>query len=308
MGEREEKSKILIIGGTGRVGSLIVACELASKQATPPSSSCGHPPSFLIHGSLSSLTLSRGKAPPFSTYGDLGDYDSLKRAIKQVDVVISAVGHEGRSEVKGQLMLLDAIQQAGNRFYPSEFGNDLEQVRLVEPAKSMLAHKLVLRQAMREKGIPHTIVCNFFFHGFYLPRLGQAEATSAHTDGKVFISGDGNTKAIFVNEVDVAKYTIRSVDDPVTLNKVLYVRPHADRTILASLIPPLFKEDSVMPDSMMVMLISPLREDSVMLSLVMVKDYAADASTKRDSTMPSSVNVSSGSTSRTNHCQWINLP
>ncbi|KAG6531103.1 hypothetical protein ZIOFF_004874 [Zingiber officinale] len=88
----------------------------------------------------------------------------------------------------------------------------------------MLAHKLVLRQAMREKGIPHTIVCNFFFHGFYLPRLGQAEATSAHTDGKVFISGDGNTKAIFVNEVDVAKYTIRSVDDPVTLNKVLKIK------------------------------------------------------------------------------------
>ncbi|KAG6535365.1 hypothetical protein ZIOFF_000331 [Zingiber officinale] len=235
MDEREEKSKILIIGGTGRVGSLIVR---ASIKASHPTFLLVRPSTIVLDSWKSKLVNSFKREGATILYGDLGDYDSLIRAIKQVDVVISAVGHEGRSEVKGQLMLLDAIQQAGNvkRFYPSEFGNDLEQVRLVEPAKSMLAHKLVLRQAMREKGIPHTIVFNFFFHGFYLPRLGQAEATSAHTDGKVFISGDGNTKAIFVNEVDVAKYTIRSVDDPVTLNKVLYVRPPANFYTLNELV------------------------------------------------------------------------
>ena len=31
--------------------------------------------------------------------------------------------------------------------------------------------------------------------------------------------------AIFVNEEDIATYTIKAVDDPRTLNKIVYLRP-----------------------------------------------------------------------------------
>lgn len=34
--------------------------------------------------------------------------------------------------------------------------------------------------------------------------------------------------AIFTKEEDIATYTIRAVDDPRTLNKILYVRPPAN--------------------------------------------------------------------------------
>ncbi|KAI3516589.1 hypothetical protein L1887_15510 [Cichorium endivia] len=36
----------------------------------------------------------------------------------------------------------------------------------------------------------------------------------------------GNRKVVFMDEDDVATYTIKSVDDPRTLNKTLYLRPH----------------------------------------------------------------------------------
>ncbi|CAL9192981.1 unnamed protein product [Musa hybrid cultivar] len=89
----------------------------------------------------------------------------------------------------------DAIKDAGGhitRFFPSEFGIDVARNNAVEPAKSTFAG-----------------------------------ATDLPTD-KVVILGDGNPKAIFLNEDDIGTYTIKAVDDPRTLNKVLYLRPPAN--------------------------------------------------------------------------------
>lgn len=100
---------------------------------------------------------------------------------------------------------------------------------------------------------PYTFVSSNFFAGYFLPILGQAGATDLPTD-KVVILGDGNPKgnlflkdilieltvrnanwvvlfpstAIFLNEDDIGTYTIKAVDDPRTLNKVLYLRPPAN--------------------------------------------------------------------------------
>ncbi|KAM7470775.1 hypothetical protein LguiA_008958 [Lonicera macranthoides] len=41
---------------------------------------------------------------------------------------------------------------------------------------------------------------------------------------KVVILGDGNSKAVYNKEDDIGTYTIKSVDDPRTLNKILYIR------------------------------------------------------------------------------------
>ncbi|CAK7329676.1 unnamed protein product [Dovyalis caffra] len=45
---------------------------------------------------------------------------------------------------------------------------------------------------------------------------------------KVIILGDGNPKAVFNKEDDIATYTIKAVDDPRTLNKILYIKPPAN--------------------------------------------------------------------------------
>ncbi|KAG6779528.1 hypothetical protein POTOM_015919 [Populus tomentosa] len=87
------KSKILFIGGTGYIGKFIVE---ASAKA-------GHPTSVLVRDS----TLSN----PGKSNGDLFDHESLVKAIKRVDVVISTVGH---AQLVEQGRIIAAIKEAGN--------------------------------------------------------------------------------------------------------------------------------------------------------------------------------------------------
>ena len=47
----------------------------------------------------------------FNTQGDLYDHESLVKAIKQVDVVISTVGH---LQLADQDKIISAIKEAGN--------------------------------------------------------------------------------------------------------------------------------------------------------------------------------------------------
>lgn len=79
------------------------------------------------------------------------------------------------------------------RFLPSEYGNDVDHVHAVEPAKSVFAVKARIRRAIEAEGIPYTYVSSNFFAGRFLPSLGQAGVTGLPTD-KVTIFGDGNVK------------------------------------------------------------------------------------------------------------------
>nr|ACU19100.1 unknown [Glycine max] len=218
----DSKSKILFIGGTGYIGKFIVE---ASAKA-------GHPTFLLVRES----TLSNpAKSPLIDNFkglgvnlvlGDLYDHQSLVSAIKQVDVVISTVGH---LQLADQDKIISATKEAGNvkKFYPSEFGNDVDRTHAVEPAKSAFATKAKVRRAIEAEGIPFTYVSSNFFAGYFLPNLSQPGATAAPRD-RVIILGDGNPKAVFNKEEDIGTYTINSVDDPRTLNKILYIRPPAN--------------------------------------------------------------------------------
>ncbi|XP_028770006.1 isoflavone reductase homolog PCBER-like [Neltuma alba] len=212
-------SKILFIGGTGYIGKFIVE---ASAKA-------GHPTFVLIRESTlsnpaKSPILDKFKALGVNlVHGDLYDHQSLVKAIKEVDVVISTVGH---MQIADQDKIISAIKEAGNikRFLPSEFGNDVDRVHAVEPAKTAFASKAKIRRATEAAGIPFTYVSCNFFAGYFLPNLSQPGATAPPRD-KVVILGDGNPKAVFNKEDDIGTYTIKAVDDPRTLNKILYIRP-----------------------------------------------------------------------------------
>lgn len=214
-----EKSKILIIGGTGYIGKFIVQ---ASAKA-------GHPTFLLVRESTLSNPAKSQIIENFNnlgvkfSIGDLEDHASLVKAIKQVDVVISTVGHEQLSD---QVKIIDAIKEAGNvkRFFPSEFGNDVDRVHAVEPAKTAFATKAKIRRTIEAEGIPYTYVSSNFFAGYFLPTLAQPGVAAPPRD-KVVILGDGNPKGVFNKEDDIGTFTIKAVDDPRTLNKILYVRP-----------------------------------------------------------------------------------
>ncbi|XP_044490928.1 phenylcoumaran benzylic ether reductase POP1-like isoform X1 [Mangifera indica] len=216
------KSKILIIGGTGYIGKFIVE---ASAKA-------GHPTFMLVRESTlcnpsKSKLLENLKSLAVNLLtGDLQDHESLVKAIKQVDVVISTLS---RPQLVDQVNIIAAIKEAGNvkRFFPSEFGNDVDRVHPVEPAKTAFATKAKIRRLVEAEGIPYTYVsCNGFADA-YLSNFSQPGATGPPMD-KVFILGDGNPKVIYIKEEDVATYTIRAVDDPRTLNRILYIRPPAN--------------------------------------------------------------------------------
>ncbi|KAK9287580.1 hypothetical protein L1049_016001 [Liquidambar formosana] len=102
-----EKSKILIIGGTGYIGKFIVEA----------SANAGHPTFALVRESTVSNPAKANIIESFKSHGvtfllgDLYDHESLVKAIKQVDVVISTVGH---AQLGDQVKIIAAIKEAGN--------------------------------------------------------------------------------------------------------------------------------------------------------------------------------------------------
>ncbi|KAG0463873.1 hypothetical protein HPP92_019942 [Vanilla planifolia] len=214
-----ERSRILVIGSTGHIGKHIVSA----------SAKLGHPTFALVRQSTASDPSKAAVLESFATsgisplYGDLDDHESLVKAIKQVDIVISAVGS---LQLANQIKIIDAIKEAGNvkRFLPSEFGLDVERVadvELLEQVAACLVPKREIRQVIRAAGIPYTIISNNYFAGCTLPHLVQI----APPTDKVVIFGDGNPKGVFLAEEDIGMFTIKAADDPRTLNKIVYARP-----------------------------------------------------------------------------------
>ncbi|CAN1835625.1 Phenylcoumaran benzylic ether reductase Betv6 [Linum perenne] len=187
-----EKSKILIIGGTGYIGKFIVEASLKA----------GHPTFVLVREATVSDPV-KGKL-----------VDSFKSSGATL------------LHLADQTKIISAIKEAGNvkRFLPSEFGNDVDHVHAVEPAKTAFETKASIRRAIEAEGIPYTYVPSNLFAGYFLPTLGQPGLTSPPRD-KITILGDGNTKAVLNKEDDIGTYTIRAVEDPRTLNKTLLIKP-----------------------------------------------------------------------------------
>lgn len=214
-----EKSRILIIGATGNLGHQLVNASLKA----------GHPTFALVRDSAFSdphkslLLHSFSSAGVHLLKGSVEDVESMIIAVKQVDVVICAVSSK---QVLAQKLLIQAIKEAGGikRFIPSEFGQDPDKVQISKLDYNFYSNKAEIRHMIVNEGIPYTFVSNNFFAEYLLPSLVQPGLKTPPRD-KVRIFGDGNTKVVFVKNCDVAAFTISTVDDPRTLNKVLYLRP-----------------------------------------------------------------------------------
>ena len=79
------------------------------------------------------------------------------------------------------------------RFFPSEYGNDVDRNHAVEPAKTVFGGKARIRRAIEAEGIPYTYVSSNFFAGRFLRSLPQIGIMEPPTE-KVLIMGDGNVK------------------------------------------------------------------------------------------------------------------
>ncbi|XVE57333.1 hypothetical protein DITRI_Ditri04bG0082800 [Diplodiscus trichospermus] len=219
------KSKVLIIGGTGYLGKRLVKASLAQGHET-----------YVLHRAeigvdidKVQLLLSFKQQGAHLVHGSFSDHQSLVDAVKLVDVVICAISgvHIRSHQILLQVKLVDAIKEAGNvkRFLPSEFGTDPARMEnAMEPGRVTFDDKMVVRRAIEEAGIPFTYVSANCFAGYFLGGLCQPGYILPSRD-HVRLLGDGNQKAIYVDEDDIATYSIKSIDDPRTLNKTVHIRP-----------------------------------------------------------------------------------
>ncbi|KAL1316451.1 hypothetical protein HN51_068642 [Arachis hypogaea] len=224
-----EETKILVLGPTGAIGRHIV---WASVKA-------GHPTFALVRKNAAAIpkpTLITAANPEskeqlLESYqksgvtlleGDINDHASLVKAIKQVDVVICAAG---RLLIEDQVKIIAAIKEAGNvkRFFPSEFGLDVDRHDALEPVREVFEEKAKIRRLVEEAGIPYTYLCCHAFTGYFLRNLSQLDTTVPPRD-KVYIQGDGNVKGAYITEADVGTYTIKAAADSRTLNKAFHIR------------------------------------------------------------------------------------
>ncbi|KAA8521232.1 hypothetical protein F0562_011931 [Nyssa sinensis] len=219
------KSKVLVVGGTGYVGRRIVKASLAQ----------GHITYVLQRAEIGldidklQMLLSFKQQGACLIEGSFSDHQSLVNAVKQVDVVICTISgvHFRSHNFLEQLKLVEAIKEAGNikRFLPSEFGMDPARMgHALEPGRVTFDEKMIVRKAIEDAKIPFTYVSANCFAGYFVGNLSQIASLTPPKE-KVCIYGDGNVKVVFMDEDDVATYTIKTIDDPRTLNKTLYLKP-----------------------------------------------------------------------------------
>ncbi|KAG5061042.1 hypothetical protein AAZX31_01G159700 [Glycine max] len=223
------KDRILVLGPTGAIGRHIV---WASVKA-------GNPTFILVRDTPASVNKPRlvTAANPETReeliqsfqnsgvtliQGDMNDHESLVNAIKQVDVVICSFG---RLLIEDQVKIVAAIKEAGNvkRFFPSEFGLDVDRHDAAEPVREVFEEKAKIRRVIEAEGIPYTYLCCHAFTGYFLRNLAQIDITVPPRD-KVFIQGDGNVKGAYITEADVGTFTIEAANDPRALNKAVHIR------------------------------------------------------------------------------------
>jgi uncharacterized protein YbjT (DUF2867 family) len=184
-----EKSKVLVVGGTGFIGRRLVAASLAQ----------GHPTFVLMRpeigldvDKLQTLLSFKAKGARL-VEASLDDHAGLVAAVRQVDVVVSALSGW---HIRSQHKLVEAIKEAGNvkRFLPSEFGTDPSRMgHALEPGRALLDEKMELRRAIEAASIPHTYISANCFAAYFCPNLAQIGTLLPPKD-KVRVYGDGNVK------------------------------------------------------------------------------------------------------------------
>ncbi|KAH9687150.1 NmrA domain-containing protein [Citrus sinensis] len=219
------KSKVLVVGGTGYIGRRIVKASLAQGHETYVLQR----PDIGLDIDKLQMLLSFKKQGAHLIEASFSDHHSLVEAVKRVDVVICTISgvHFRSHNITMQLKLVDAIREAGNvkRFLPSEFGIDPARMEnALEPGRVTFDEKMVVRRAIQEAKIPFTYVSANCFAGYFAGNLSQM-VTLLPPKEKVCIYGDGNVKVVFMDEDDIATYTIKTIDDPRTINKTVYLRP-----------------------------------------------------------------------------------
>lgn len=235
------KDRILVLGPTGAIGRHIVWASLKAGNPTyvlvrdtPPTVNKPRLVTAANPETREELLQNYKNSGAFLIQGDMNDHQSLVNAMKQVDVVICSFG---RLLIEDQVKIIAAIKEAGNikRFFPSEFGLDVDRHDSVEPVREVFEEKAKIRRIIEAEGVPYTYLCCHAFTGYFLRNLAQIDTTVPPRD-KIFIQGDGNVKGAYITEADVGSFTIEAANDPNALNKTVHLRLPANYLTLNEIV------------------------------------------------------------------------
>uniref|UniRef100_A0A7N0U4F6 NmrA-like domain-containing protein n=1 Tax=Kalanchoe fedtschenkoi TaxID=63787 RepID=A0A7N0U4F6_KALFE len=224
--EGRSNTRVLVVGGTGYMGKRIVKASLAQ----------GYETYVLQRREIGldidklQMLLSFKQDGAHLVDGSFSDHQSLVEAVKLVDVVICTMSgvHFRSHNILLQLKLVDAIKEAGNvkRFLPSEFGMDPALLgHAIEPGRVTFDEKMTVRRAIEEANIPFTYISANCFAGYFVGNLSQMGTLIPPKGDQVQLYADGTVKVAYNDEDDIATYTVKTISDPRTLNKTVYIRP-----------------------------------------------------------------------------------
>ncbi|GKV25096.1 hypothetical protein SLEP1_g34589 [Rubroshorea leprosula] len=215
-----EAGPTLIIGSTGFIGRFVTEASLDSGRPTYILVRCG--PTSPAKSAAAKLLQDKGAT---IIHGTINDREFMERVMRErkIEVVISAVGGES---ILDQLHLIEAIKNVGTikRFFPSEFGHDIDRADPVEPGLSMYNGKRKIRRCIEQAEIPYTyICCNSIAAWPYHDNTHPADVLPPLDRFQIY--GDGSVKAYFVAGSDIGKFTIATIDDDRTIKKSVHFRP-----------------------------------------------------------------------------------
>ncbi|KAL0360082.1 UNVERIFIED_CONTAM: Eugenol synthase 1 [Sesamum radiatum] len=156
---QKNKSKILVFGGTGYIGSYMVKASIK----------LGHP-TYVFSRPNSHKTEMLNQLQSMGAIivnGTMDEHDRLVSLLREVDVVISALAYP---QVLDQLKIIEAIKVAGNikRFLPSDFGVEEDRVSVLPPFEAFLEKKRKIRRAVEAANIPYTFVSANCFGAYFV--------------------------------------------------------------------------------------------------------------------------------------------
>jgi len=206
-------ARILIVGATGHLGrELVKACQQQGNEAH----ALVRPATRRDPARMKPLQ----EAGATIHEGDLADYDSVVRACRAVEAVISAVGG---LQVGDQGPLVKAVKEAGvRRFVPSDFGLD---PAAAGPGSCLLFDaKAAVQKSVQAAGIPYTFIHANGFFTYWAFSLGDLTRLGRKVPpDEVNVYGDGNVMGALASLSDVAKVTVRAVNDPRMENKEIRI-------------------------------------------------------------------------------------
>ena len=210
--------RVLIAGGSGRLGSLVVAA--LTDQSVPVR--------VLTRDPRRAAHLVRRNTE--TVVGDVRDATCLVPAISDVDVVVSAVhGFVGPGGVTpesvdrdGNVNLIDAARRVGA---------DMVLISVVGASPNsqmeLFRMKHAAETALLASGVPATIVRSTAFLELWVDLLRRTAGRS----GRPLIPGRGQNPINFVPVDDVAALVVSAITDPSTRGQTLEIRGRENFTL-----------------------------------------------------------------------------